>query len=317
MILLIPLGILVALALRKHPTPLPESFGRVPLLGRFTPLPALAGSVGPLVYRPATVVRSLSVVRQVLAVARLEARDVLRQPLVVFSAGLLAVGLWFISFGPFDGDTDTENYRALTGASPVLMYLGVLGFFGVHLVASRDRRSDVRDQLGATPVSDVVRTVGMLVGASVLGLVALVLELALWAVIVGRDLPLAATPSIAQVLLVPVCCVGAGTLAVMVARWAPWWPAALVVMIALVFTTAAAEEWNIRLWVPYVDIMDWDTAKVDVHANWGWHLAYIAGLDVMAAVGALLRGRVRAVGWLAAGAAAVLFTAFAGVLQYP
>lgn len=316
MILLVPLGILLVLALRKYPTPLPASFGRVPLLGRFTPLPALAGSVGPLVYRPTTVTRSTSATRQVLAVARLEARDVLRHPLVIFSTALLVVGLAFVSFGPFDAETEGENYRALTGAGPTLMYLGVLGYFGVHLVASRDRRSDVRDQLGATPVSDLARTTGTLLGASVLGLVALVLQLALWAIIVGRDLPLAATPSIAQVLLIPACCVGAGTLGVMVARWAPWWPAALVVMMALSFTTAAGEQWHIALWVPYVDAVDWDT-HVLLRANWGWHLAYILGLDVMACIGALLRGRVRDVKWLAAGAAAVGLTALAGVLQYP
>jgi hypothetical protein len=162
-----------------------------------------------------------------------------------------------------------------------------------------------------------MRTAGTLLAASVLGLIALVLSLVLWLITELRDLPMPATPAISQVLLVPACCIGGGVLAVMVARWAPWWPAALVVILALAFVTAAAEEWDIELLVPYVNTADWETGELrSLQVSWTWHLLYIVGLDVMACIGALLRGRVRDVRLLVAGAVTIGLTVLAGVLQH-
>ena len=314
-VLLLAVG--VALLLRTRPTPLPVSFARVPLLGRFTPLPVSAGHVGPLVWRASTVTRSPHRGRQLLAVARVEAREVVRHPLVVLATLLLLVGL--VGVAALDATPHaSENFEALTGGSPALFYLGLLGYFGAFLVASRDRRSDTTEQLEALSVSTQLRTGGTLLAAAVLGLLALVLSLALWLIIEVRDLPMPATPTISQVLIVPACCIGAGVLGVMVARWAPVWPAALVIIVGITFVTAGAGELGIDFWVPYVNTTDWDTGVLlPEQANWTWHLLYIVGLDVMACIGALLRGRLTDVRLLAAGAAAVIGTAVAGVAQLP
>lgn len=293
---------------------LPASLGRVPLLGRYTPIAPTPAPRRPLVLAPTCVLRSTAALRQALAVARVESRHLLRHPIVLVGALLC---LPITGFAPSRVESG-ENYNLLTASFPVLLYVGVLGYFAANLMTTRARRNDFEEQYDGAPVSAYARVAGMQIAVLALVAVAVVIQGAFALNMALRGVALPRTPSPAELAMLPLGVLGGGLLGIMVGRWARWPGVPLVVMIAIVFLTMGGGDWNGQLLVPYVEVASWNLPLTFVDAHWGWHAAYLGGLDAMAAVGAhvVVRGR-----WqrtlLAVGAAVTVFTVLAGWLQHP
>ncbi len=269
---------------------------------------------GPSMVVPTTVRRTTGGLKVVRALARREARRLLLHPVMVMSVLLSAWWGWAVRDG-----SPTDTYNNLTGGFHILITIGVLGCLVVHLTVSAPRRADLEEQFTATPVSDLTRTLALLVGCLAPAAVsALVLAFTWLAVDRFSDTVLLREPSLWAYAGAPLTVLGGLLLGVLLGRWVPWrgasFPALFLVIGALYLL--AENIGHSPFLAPSFDRAVYDKVGVYESGSEPWHFAYIGGLCVMASIGALLRSpgryRDRLLGF---GAVAVLATAYAGWAQ--
>ena len=267
----------------------------------------------PAAWAPTRVRVSTDRPRAVAVLALAETRRLLRHPVLI--AGLLG-GLLLAGVGVASDDSYTR-YVELTGGGGASLYGPPMVFIAANLCASRTRRSGAGEVFDATVASPFDRTLAQCLAALGPALAALALELLMWGWFAATGAALPATPPVWALLALPLAVLGAGTLGVMVARWLPFRGAPVVVLVPLVFVSAWASGTAPYL-VTLVDAGDWGANDEYVGlvrgVPWGAHAAYVLGLDVMAAIGALLAHQGRRRLLLALGAVATLGTIAAGVL---
>lgn len=250
----------------------------------------------------------------VLALARAEAVRLVRHPIALVGLALTI----FMLVGPQPGRSAVA-FDSLTTATTFVY--GVFVFFAANLLATRDRRAGAEHMLTATATRAFDRVLALCLAA--LGptlLAAVVVGIAAWAYD-ARDF-LVVPPSFWQLAQGPVTVLGAALLGIMVARWAPYPGAPVLVMVAVV-------AWNV-----YVNNSE-TTRSVGMYTSWavwendnggwggmepgspGWHVVYLLGLCAMAAVGALSSAARPRLPLLVAGAGLTVATVLAGAAALP
>lgn len=262
---------------------------------------------------PAPPPRPAGSLRIALALAPGEARRMVLHPITLLGFALYAVLIWRVT-----GTGPREAFDAVT-VGPTFV-VGVLVYFSAYLATTRVRRSRSDELLGAVPGQVHERTMALLLGALGPALVAAAMVGVAHAVSLAQGYYLV-TPSLAHLAQAPVTVLGGALLGVMVARWAPHAPVAVVVMVAMF---AANVETNAdKAIAPLGTYMAW--AVWTPYAAWnglhpgspGWHVAYLLLLCAMAVAGALLRTTARPRLLLAAGAVLTAAAAAAGTASLP
>jgi hypothetical protein len=228
---------------------------------------------------------------------------------------------------------DETNFRNRAAWAELAGYLGLLiagpiTFVATHLVATSARRSGADRLLIATPVDqrrrDLALCLGVLVGPAAVGL--MLAGVAAWLVSgVERtpgdnlDIDQWVWTDAAQV---PAIVLGAGVLAIVVARWLPWPGALLAAFVALIFGTgwlsSGTDVTAIRPWLaPYVVIHWWSDSAWTHGGSPVWHLTYLLALSGLGVCAVALRQPGRRARWLVASAVALAATVTAGLLQLP
>jgi hypothetical protein len=267
----------------------------------------------PVPWTPTVVRRVPRAWPAVRALGLVEGRRLLTHPLVLAGAGL---GVFATGFG----EDSTARYLELTGAGRSALYLPMLVLFAAHLNATRARRADADDLVGAAALSPAGRTLAScLAGALTAGVVLVALLVALLAYRVLGVEPVR-WPGPFELLALPLSLLGAATLGTMLARWLPWrgiLPPVLVLLVGVSIALDSDKGEQMRLFGCFVNLIDSDGPRLltslPLHLTAG-HAGYLAGLAAMATVGAVLRDT-RSRAWWALGAAAVLWTAAMGVWQ--
>jgi hypothetical protein len=249
--------------------------------------------------------------RAVVALARAEARQMLLHPAVV--GGLL---LALLAVGASSKATGFDRYVALTGGAPLGLYLPPLAFFAANLCASRTRRARAGEVFDATAATPADRTLALCLaafGPAVAAAAVVALAYAYFR-LTGPALPPA--PLFWEVLALPLAVLGGGLLGVLVARWLPFRGGALAVFAALVVASAwAGQFWPMLVTLTeFADFQDDGGYRLVTDNPSGAHAAYLLGLDVMAAVGALLAHRGHRRLLLGVGAVATGGTVWAALL---
>jgi hypothetical protein len=235
------------------------------------------------------------------ALARAEARKLLRSPIALCSAGLTLV-LDVVSRWTRVPDWDSvaldTGYTSLVLAAALV----VLG----HLAAGRDHRHGVTETIRALPCPDRRRTVALLVVAPVAALLGMLVVagylLSLWPNWPAGHFDWAD-------LLVPVVLPVLGvTTGMAVGRWLPAAPAGALTVVVLAagligFLYAIVGPDSALLAAAPVLNPPWIPGAPRPS---GWHLAYLGGLVLVAACAALLRHRPRLLPALGAAAAVAL-----------
>ena len=273
------------------------------------PATAVAGPAVP--WRPTAVVVRRSTRASLLSLGWVEGRRMLTHPIALTGFLLMLVVTGFVRPGGRH-----EAFVQLTGGGPAGMYLPTLVFFAANLTATRTRRSRATELLGAAPTDQERRTAALCVGALVPATAALAYVLLSLAVYRAGDVYVAHSPAVAELMLLPLSVLGAGTLGVMVARWAPWRGVPIVVFVGLVALTLYAHQEHSGWYGSYLDLIEWESLE-RLPGSAAWHAAYLLGLDTMAAVGAVLRDTSRRREVLAVGAVVTLATIGAGWAQLP
>jgi hypothetical protein len=218
-------------------------------------------------------------------------------------------------------DGGRSSFSAVTAGST--FYSGVFTYFAANLVATRERRSRAGELLAPLPAGPHARTLALCLAALGPALLNAALVAAAYAAFAAREMFLVA-PSFWHAAQGPLTVLGGALLGVMVGRWAPYPGAALVVMVAMVaFNMVVADSPDYR---PLGTEVGWARSGPD-HDRGGWygyhpgsvawHDAYLLGLCVMAAVGALLRTASERLPLLVLAGAATAATAVAGWAQLP
>ncbi len=261
--------------------------------------------------------------RAVIVLGWREGRRMLTSPVFLVLVGaVLLTGARSISSG-------AELLRVL-GA--VLVSGALATLFAVSLVATSSRRTGAESQFAATPLDPQLRTLATGLGV-LLGPVAVasLLSLAMFAVDQVFDPKLAyeygqdATLSSWEYVQFPLTWLGAGLLAVALARWLPWPGVPLAVFVGLIAWTM----WSANLiddgraggfLMPFV-ITSKDVLELGVGSTAGqigWHIVYLLGLCLLALAAALLWHRpLRQPAVIGFGVLAAFLTASAAWLQLP
>jgi hypothetical protein len=215
--------------------------------------------------------------------------------------------------------------------------LGIPTFAAASLLATRPRRTGADEWLSSVPTSLEARWAISLMAAVGPFLLSIPAAAFLWHNM--RTYTAATTPPpqyIYQCAAGPACVLGAGLLAVLVARWFPWPLVPLMAMTCLVGVTWFGQDGPIQWFTPYVhnvgiginehfwtypafepfpdlttDRMDNPLTGPNRHSlgltrcsstvcSMPWHVTYLLGLDLLVIVGVFLVGRYR---WYAAAAA--------------
>lgn len=223
--------------------------------------------------------------RDLLTLGAFEAVRLLRHPLHL-AGWLSSTGMLIAA----RNDGPHYVYSALVIA--VVSYHGVLTFFAANLCASRERRAGAAEWGAALPMPAHVRTGALCLAALAPAALAVLTALAARVAYAGAP-HLVELPDTGRVVSGAVAVLGAGTLGVMVARWAPWPGAAAVVMVGVVAATIWLYE-AAPLFAPYVEWANWSSgpdpgawAGTLAGSGW-WHAAYVVALAGLAAAGALL-----------------------------
>lgn len=276
---------------------------------RLAGLPDAIGA--PMAFAPTRVVVSPSRARAVAALAVTESRRLLTHP-VLLVGGLLSVLVMGVSTS---GDDPFTRYIELTGSGGTALYVPLLAFVAAGLCASRTRRARAGEVLDATAATPFERTLAQCLAAIGPALASFVLILAALGLFVVADAELPRTPPVWELLTMPLAILGAGTLGVMVSRWLPFRGAPLLVVAALVTVSIALSE-DYPLLITFVEYAEWgenDTYVALQSLPSAAHGLYIIGLDVMAAIGALLVHRDHRRPLLALGAVATAGTIVAAL----
>jgi hypothetical protein len=231
------------------------------------------------------------------ALGRGELRRLVLHPLFLGGFGFLTlVSVLDSPGGPRDA------YYAVTGAGT--FFVGPFTFFAANLLASRDRRH-------RTAAALVACAGPMAVAAIATGLVALMYA--------ARG-AFAEDPLLLEMATGSLSVLGGGLLGVMVARWARFPGAAMLVMVGLVaFSISLSGRWV--LLGAYVEFARWGETTDEwagvIDGSRAWHIVYLIGLCAMAAHGALLVDARRKVPLFLLGVAVTAVTALAGWAQLP
>ena len=219
--------------------------------------------------------RSLPRARVVAALARIEARKMLRHPafLLTGAFGLLllrgAVGL-----RPGEGRLMINLIWLVAGVAVGSLIGAVLT---ANVAALRARRDHLLELFGSLPSPAETRTAGVLAGVLVgLGGLALVVGGLAWAGLERFD-DTSASADLFLAVQYPLSVLALGALGVAVARWIPSVLGGPLIVIAHVFTGI--------IWiVPWIATTDSGIAR-------GWHLAYLGAVIAGFATLAFLRDR--------------------------
>lgn len=219
--------------------------------------------------------RSLPRARVVAALARIEARKMLRHPVFLLSVAfglLLLRGLVGLNSG--EGGLVVNLVWLVAGVAVGSLIGGVLT---ANVAALRPRRDHLLELFGSLPSPAEARTAGVLAGV--------VVGLGGFAVVVGglawfgleRIEDAAAANDLFLAVQYPLSVLALGALGVAVARWIPSVLGGPLVVIAHVFTGI--------IWVvPWIATTDSGIAR-------GWHLAYLGAVIVGFTALAFLRDR--------------------------
>ncbi len=257
-----------------------------------------------------------AIVSPILRLAATEARRILLHPVhLLFGAALVAV--MGLSGDPRTVFSDAANVSEGL-AYLFLLYYGLVVFVAANLVASSPRRSGADTQLAATPVGGFGQTAAVCLGAlgpaGVGGIVAAII----YQLSYGAVVPVAKSFAVAELLVLPLCALGAGLLGIAVARWLPWPVVPLVVLVGMVMWVALAQGKGNWAWsVPWTTSYAFIDDNALREGSQAWHAAYLAGLASLAALAALLRhpGHRRLL--LGSAVLVTVATGVAGVLQLP
>ena len=250
-------------------------------------LAGLPDAVGvPVAFTPTRVTVSSSRARAVTALALAESRRLLTHP-VLLVGGLLSVLVMGVST---PSDDPFARYVELTGGGGTGLYVPLVVFVAAGLCASRSRRARAGEVLDATAATPFDRTLAQCLAAAGPAVASFVLILAALGrfVVTGAELP--ATPPVWELLTMPLAILGAGTLGVMVSRWLPFRGAPVLAVTALISVSIALSG-DFDMLITYVEYAEWgdDDEYVGLASlPSAAHGLYIIGLDVMAAIGALL-----------------------------
>jgi hypothetical protein len=208
-------------------------------------------------------------------------------------------------------------YGIITAAG--IFFVGPFAFFAANLLATRDRRHRAEEWLDSLPAARRDRTAAALVACAGPAVVGAVIALGLFVWFAAAGL-LVRNPPVLELLSIPLSVLGGGLLGVMVARWARFPGAALLVMVGLVaFHMRVGEHWP--LLGAYVEFARWGDTTNEwagvIDGSRGWHAVYLVGLCAMAAIGALLVDARRKVLVVLLGVAVTAVTALAGWAQLP
>ncbi len=230
----------------------------------------------------------------VWALARVEARKMLRHP-----AFLIGLGLWFVVTGGSPGSGYSLSILFL-GLGLALM-VGTL--FAANLGALRSRRDGTDELFGSAPAPLGARTAAQLLGV-VIGPVSVSI---VWASVVAilHGAEIGGLPEDLEFLMLvqtPFVIAAIGALGVMIARWIPNVIGGVVVLALHTFT-------------PLIWVIPWVVWHDDVALHL-WHLAYLVSVTVAYSSAAFLRDRVRPVP-VVIGAAGLAGAIAFGILQIP
>lgn len=252
----------------------------------------------------------------VFRLAGTEARRILLHP------AALVVALVFLALLGFD----RRPLESLRNPSMVkegleyffLLYYGLLMFFAVNLVASSARRSGAEGQLAAAPLSGQQRTLATCLAVLAPVAVASLAAAGIYALSHGGAVTLAKALTPAELMVIPLCALGSGLLAVAVARWLPWPATSLGVAVALVFWVAFVQEKAGWAWsAPWTASHTWVEHPTLLGGSQGWHAVYLLGSAILAGLAALLRHNDNRRRLLLAAGLVVIGTVVAGTLQLP
>ena len=241
-----------------------------------------------------------------------ELRRLLRHPVLLGSLVFVVFGV-----GVDVGTGPREAYTVITSLG--IFIFGPFAFFAANLLASRDRRHGSEEWLTSLPAPRRDRTAALLLACAGPAVLVTVLALAAYAGFAATG-TLEEHPLALEVATVLLGVLGGGLLGVMVARWAPFPGAALLVMVALVAVHIWFPE-RMRLLGAYVEFARWGQTTEEwagvIDGSRAWHAVYLAGLCAMAAVGALLVDVRRRVPVFVLGMGVTAVAVLAGWAQLP
>ena len=235
----------------------------------------------------------------VTSLARIEALRVVRHP--AFLLGLIGTVITLVQ----ERDGHVQQYWMLSGQA--FATLGVMTFLAAFLNASRVHRDRASELYAALPASAAARTGGILLSLAAAAAVAAVVAAVAWLVTLGPDGQVVIeletiSPSLLEMLQVPLIVAGFGALGVAFGRWTPQ-PvlAPLLTVVFWVGPVAWGIPWVVMSTVPQSTDSSWLVGPA------GWHLVFLAGVIATASGLALLRDarRPATVVTVAAGAAAL------------
>jgi hypothetical protein len=245
-----------------------------------------------------------------------EGRRIVLHPLTLLGLVLTCVIL------VTEGRTGAREAFETVSTAPT-WFMGVLGYFAAHLVASRDRRSHSGEWLAVVPASGVQRVAGLCLAALAPTMITVVFVAAMHQVNQLQDLYVV-PPNFWHLAQAPLSVFGGALLGIMVARWTRVPGVPLLVMIAMVLVNAwlNSKPDTLQPLATYVPWAVWTPVNTRTWHGFNpgspaWHVAYLAALCAMAATGAFLRespNRARVLGVGACFTAAAVVTGF---LQLP
>lgn len=266
------------------------------------------------------------------ALARAEARRILRSPAIVGMAAYAVIVTGFEALGANGTDPDAqpdvlEMLSRLLFDFPLVL-LGPITFVAANLVASSAKRAGSDRLLSAVPVSqrrrDLALCLAVLTGPTVVACA--LAGVGAWSATGVRPALRDGLPRDpwlwTNILQQPAIVLGAGILGIAVARWLPIPGAPVVAFLILIFVTgwlaAPVGPRSVRPWLaPYVLIDGFSAQQWLWLGSQTWHLAYLLGLSGLGVCAVGLRQPERRGRWLGAGSFALAVTVTAGVLQLP
>ncbi len=264
----------------------------------------------------------------IAVLGREEARRILTSPAFPLLAAYLTLilGVNFIAGGDENSGLTRRTALAEFTAYLALLLWGPMTFVATHLVATSARRSGNERLLSAMPVDrrrrDLSLCLGVLSGPVVLGLA--LAGVSAWLASGAEFTGDAADTSWSwlDIAQVPAIVLGAGVLAIVMARWLPFPGSLPVGFVALILFTgwlmSSGGGRALRPWfAPYVIIGWWSHGGWHTGASPVWHPVYLLALSALGICVIALRQPERRTGWLAAGAVAVAAVITAGLLQLP
>lgn len=260
-----------------------------------------------------------------LSLARREAWRMLTSPAVA------VLGLYFVLVGGVEFVNDVSSLTRAMVAEVLevllLMFVALVIFPAVHLTATSARRAGADAQLAASPMDTLRRDFALCLGV-LLGPAALTLAFALlgaWAaagVVQGPfDEPQIEAWAVTDVLQWPAMALGAGILAVVVARWLRFPGALLVGFFGMIFLTS----WALGQGGATIPWLSWYAVTPSLASNTvfvpsssiAWHTAYLFAWSALGVCAVGLRQSERKGRWLIAFAIVAALVAATGHLQLP